>query len=105
MTMRIVKRYMVKFDTPGRQKLLATKLGPSEIARRARVNQSTVSRWLAGESRPDDFGQEMLKAIFGIERSDWLTHQEKVEQRRVIRRVIRGLRRNGAGRVAGDGSC
>lgn len=83
--MRIIT-VMVLFDTPGRHKLLALKLGPSEIARRLGknsdgkpVNQSLVSRWLSGHSRPDGIYRTLLKDVCGAEEADWFTPQEQAD--------------------------
>lgn len=82
---------MVKFQTPGRQKLLNLELGPSELAKRfgaergrQRVNQSTTSRWLSGDSRPGGLHRELLMRLFRIPEDDWLLPEEKEERRRVF---------------------
>lgn len=75
---------MVKFETVGRHQLAAKGKGASEIARklgvkadgRPNVNQSTVSRWLSGESRPDTNSAALIEAIFLIPVPSWLTAEE-----------------------------
>jgi hypothetical protein len=74
----------MKFDTPGRAKLFALGLGPTDVARRLgkdrnghEVHSSTASRWLAGESRPDDVFQPLMEKLWGIHQSDWLTAEER----------------------------
>ena len=75
---------VIKYDTPGRKKLEALGLGPSEIARAMgkdaegrEVSPSTASRWRSGDSRPDDVHQPVLEKLYGIPRSDWLTESEQ----------------------------
>jgi hypothetical protein len=82
MTVRILTT-MVVFDTPGRLKLRALGIGPSEIARRLGrspagkpVPPSTVSRWLSGMSRPDAVYRPALSMLAGTKDSDWLTATE-----------------------------
>jgi hypothetical protein len=82
---------MAKFETPGRAQLRSLNLGSSEISRRFGeedgkpvVNQSTVSRWLAGDSRPDTRSSTMIEALFAIPGSAWLTLDEQEQQRRAL---------------------
>lgn len=78
---------MVKFDTPGRLKLLGLDLGPSEIARRIgpRINGKAphpgmVSRWLQGDSRPNDAHRPIIHHLWpDIVPADWLTVEERRE--------------------------
>lgn len=88
---------MAKYETPGRDALKALDLGASAIAARFGkddetgkdvVNQSTVSRWLSGDSRPDTRCSSMLEALFGIPASTaWLTHEEAEQQRKALART------------------
>lgn len=75
----------MKFDTPGRERLKALKIPASELTRELRValgdekvNHSTVSRWLAGDSRPESFHRTLIKSLWGIEETDWLTTKERL---------------------------
>ena len=82
--MRIITQPRMKFDTPGRARLVATGLGPSDLARALgkdrngnEVHSSTASRWIAGDSRPDDVFQPLMEKLWGIHQSDWLTAEER----------------------------
>jgi hypothetical protein len=74
----------VKFDTPGRERLKALNIGPSELTRQlnqasgGELNSSTVSRWLSGDSRPESFHRSLIKRLWLIEEPDWLTPKERI---------------------------
>lgn len=82
---------MVKFETVGRHQL-AEHGGATEIARKFGlkpdgkpvVNQSTVSRWLSGESRPETGFASLVKAIFGIPEDAWLTAEERARREALV---------------------
>lgn len=48
------------------------------------VLQSTVSRWLSGESRPEPQYRPILEHIAGIPEADWLTPAERATIRAVL---------------------
>lgn len=81
---------MAKFEVPGRAKLLAaveekskktgTNWGPTELARflgGERLNQSMVSRWLSGDSRPSEPWRRVICTKLRIPMVDWLTESER----------------------------
>jgi transcriptional regulator with XRE-family HTH domain len=49
----------------------------TELAIRLRVTQSTISRVLAGKSRPDTMLQMTIEMVTGIGPEAWLTSAEK----------------------------
>jgi hypothetical protein len=75
---------LMKFDTPGRERLKALELGPTELTKQlnessgGELNSSTVSRWLSGDSRPESFHRALIKRLWGIEETDWLLSKERV---------------------------
>lgn len=76
----------IKFSTPGREQLRSLGLGPTEISRAMGPNArgkylspSQVSRWLAGDGRPDDTHKPVIKRLWGIEESAWLTSAERAD--------------------------
>lgn len=74
----------MKFDTPGRERLKALSVGPSELTKQlndasgGELNSSTVSRWLSGDSRPESFHRALIKRLWAIEETDWLLSKERV---------------------------
>lgn len=74
----------MKYDTPGRERLSTLKLGPTELANQlneasgGNLNSSSVSRWLAGESRPESFHRTLIKRLWSIDEGDWLLSKERV---------------------------
>jgi hypothetical protein len=75
---------MMKFDTPGRARLKALNIGPTELTKQlneasgGELNSSSVSRWLSGESRPESFHRALIKRLWLIEETDWLLSKERV---------------------------
>jgi hypothetical protein len=75
---------VMKFDTPGRERLKSLNIGPSELTKRlnessgGELNSSTVSRWLSGDSRPESFHRALIKRLYSIEETDWLLSKERV---------------------------
>lgn len=75
-----------KFPTPALEQLRALELGPSAISRalgpNARgkcISPSQVSRWLAGDSRPDENHRPIIKRLWKIDDTAWLTETERAE--------------------------
>jgi transcriptional regulator with XRE-family HTH domain len=70
-----------KFNTRAQQRLCKwakeQALGPSELARLLGAIPSQVSRWLAGESRPEPPFRILIAELTGISEHSWLTTAEQ----------------------------
>lgn len=71
-------------ETEGRALLLAWLSASSEpprsqssLARQVRLNQSAVSQWTRGLSRPDAHMREVLEIVCGIPARAWQTRTEQ----------------------------
>jgi hypothetical protein len=81
---------MTKFDVPGRLKLqhaaeektrkTGVHWGPTELAKflgGEKLSQSTVSRWLSGDSRPSEPWRRVIWNKLRVPAGDWMTAEEK----------------------------
>ena len=81
---------MAKFEVPALAKLqhavaekarkTGVKWGPSELARFLggdQLNQSTVSRWLSGDSRPSEPWRRVIWHKLRVPVGDWMTDDER----------------------------
>lgn len=81
---------MAKFEVPAcakfreavaaKAKKTGAHWGPSEIARflgGSKLNQSSVSRWLSGDSRPSEPWRRIIWVKLRVPVGDWLTEQER----------------------------
>jgi transcriptional regulator with XRE-family HTH domain len=63
--------------TIGAQLLKERFLTQAEVARRVGVSKQVVSRWVAGEKRPDPERRALLEQAFGIPIEAWLEPEER----------------------------
>lgn len=57
------------------------------IAKQCGVNQSSVSSWFRGTSRPEPPLRGVLFTLAGIPTADWLTKEEQGQQEEAVARI------------------
>lgn len=76
------------FETAGRERLRAVMvergLTQVVVAGMVGVTQSMISRWLDGESRPEEHRREVIEMVLGIDRALWRTEEEIRELQRAL---------------------
>lgn len=91
-------------DTPGRRKLkqwlAAPERSQSALAPLLEVEQSAISGWVRGTSRPSAEIREALRLVTGIAETHWLTDDERAFLARVRKRVTSARARRIAARPA-----
>lgn len=74
--------------TIGAQLLKERFLTQAEVARRVGVSKQVVSRWVAGEKRPDPERRALLEKEFGIPVEAWLEPDERTDERHEFAAVV-----------------
>jgi transcriptional regulator with XRE-family HTH domain len=59
----------------------------ARLAEKCGVDQSAVSRWLAGKGRPGEAHQALLELITGIPKSLWKTAKERKREEAALARA------------------
>ncbi len=57
------------------------------IAQQCGLNQSSVSSWFRGTSRPEPPLREVLLSLTGIPTADWLTKKEREQREEAVARI------------------
>lgn len=74
--------------TIGAELLKGRFLTQAEVARRVGVSKQVVSRWVAGDTRPEPERRALLESEFGIPAEAWLTPEERAADKREFTDIL-----------------